>query len=118
MDITNYMNETGQRARTASRAIARASSAQKNSALLAMAEALDGARQQLLSANEKDLATGRNSGLDAALLDRLALDNDRIDGMIEGLRQVASLEDPVGEISDLRYRPSGIQLGKMRVPLG
>ncbi|UTW44254.1 glutamate-5-semialdehyde dehydrogenase [bacterium SCSIO 12696] len=118
MDISTYMNETGQRARQASRAVARATSEQKNRALLAMAAALDSAREELLVANQKDLEAGRESGLDAALLDRLALDNNRIDGMLEGLRQVAGLEDPIGEISDLRYRPTGIQLGKMRVPLG
>ena len=118
MDITTYMNETGQRARAASRALARASSAQKNCALLAMAEALDNARETLLTANHKDLEAGREAGLDAALLDRLALDNSRIDAMIEGLQQVANLEDPIGAIDDMRYRPSGIQLGKMRVPLG
>ncbi|MDM3871497.1 glutamate-5-semialdehyde dehydrogenase [Porticoccus sp. W117] len=118
MDINTYMNDVGQQARSASRALARASSEQKNRALLAMADALDGAREQLLAANDKDVAAGRESGLDAALLDRLALDHSRIDGMIEGLQQVAALEDPVGAIDDMRYRPSGIQLGKMRVPLG
>ncbi|MGS2722724.1 glutamate-5-semialdehyde dehydrogenase [Porticoccus sp. GXU_MW_L64] len=118
MDIATYMNETGQQARAASRQLARASSEQKNRALSAMADALDGARELLLAANEKDLAAGRDSGLDAALLDRLALDDSRIDGMIEGLQQVAALEDPIGAIDDMRYRPSGIQLGKMRVPLG
>ena len=98
--------------------MARASSEQKNGALLAMAAALDSSRSELLAANQKDLDAGRAAGLDASLLDRLALDEQRIDAMLEGLQQVVSLADPVGEISDMSYRPSGIQLGKMRVPLG
>ncbi|MBS7664080.1 glutamate-5-semialdehyde dehydrogenase [Pseudomonas lalucatii] len=116
--VLDYMTRLGRAAREASRVVARASTAQKNRALLAAAEALDGARGELAAANEKDLAAGRANGLDAALLDRLALTPARIDGMIEGLRQIAGLADPVGAIRDMSYRPSGIQVGKMRVPLG
>jgi glutamate-5-semialdehyde dehydrogenase len=116
--VLDYMTRLGQAARQASRVIAGASTAQKNRALQAAAAALDGARAELSEANELDLAAGRANGLDAALLDRLALTSARIDGMIEGLRQVASLADPVGAIRDMSYRPSGIQVGKMRVPLG
>ena len=116
--VLDYMTRLGQAARQASRVIAGASTAQKNQALLAAAAALDSARGELSAANELDLAAGRANGLDAALLDRLALTPARVDGMIEGLRQVASLPDPVGAIRDMSYRPSGIQVGKMRVPLG
>ncbi|WP_086481319.1 glutamate-5-semialdehyde dehydrogenase [Oceanospirillum sanctuarii] len=118
MNIKEYMQEMGQKARLASRAIAKADTGLKNKALLATADALDAARPVLTEANEKDLENGRNNGLDSALLDRLALTPKVIDTMIEGLRQVAALPDPVGEITDMNYRPSGIQLGKMRVPLG
>lgn len=117
-DIENYMLELGRRARIASRQIAKATTAQKNAALLAIADAIDGGRAALMQANEQDVKAGRDKGLDAALLDRLELNPARIDGMIEGLRQVAALDDPVGAISDLKFRPSGIQVGKMRVPLG
>jgi glutamate-5-semialdehyde dehydrogenase len=113
-----YMTRLGRAARQASRVLARASTAQKNRALQAAAAALDAARATLSAANELDLAAGRASGLEPALLDRLALTPARIDGMIEGLRQVATLPDPVGAIRDMSYRPSGIQVGKMRVPLG
>ncbi|CCQ84164.1 Gamma-glutamyl phosphate reductase [Pseudomonas aeruginosa 18A] len=98
--------------------LARAATAQKNRALLAAADALDAARAELSHANEQDLAAGRANGLEPAMLDRLALTPARIDDMIEGLRQVATLPDPIGEIRDMRYVPSGIQIGKMRVPLG
>mgnify|MGYP000259406764 CR=1 FL=1 len=118
MTVKEYMIQVGQQARAASRELARASTQDKNAALIAMANALDLARPQLLAENAKDLENGKNNGLDAALLDRLALTEARIDGMIEGLRQVAGLLDPVGEITDMAYRPSGIQIGKMRVPLG
>jgi glutamate-5-semialdehyde dehydrogenase len=116
--VLDYMTRLGRAAREASRVVARASSAQKNRALQAAAEALDAARGELTEANEKDLAAGRANGLEPALLDRLALTPARIDGMIEGLRQVAGLPDPVGAIRDMSYRPSGIQVGKMRVALG
>nr|WP_312508593.1 glutamate-5-semialdehyde dehydrogenase [Pseudomonas luteola] len=116
--VHDYMTRLGRAAREASRLLARASTAQKNNALLSVADALDRARPLLVEANERDLAAGRVAGLDSALLDRLALTPARIDGMIAGLRQVAALPDPVGAIRDMSYRPSGIQIGKMRVPLG
>lgn len=116
--VLEYMTRLGRAAREASRVLARTSAAQKNRALEAAAEALDQSRDALLTANEKDLAAGRENGLDDAMLDRLALTPARIDDMIEGLRQVARLPDPIGEITDMRYLPSGIQVGKMRVPLG
>ena len=86
--------------------------------LNAIADDLDADRDALMTANRKDLEAGRQKGLDAALLDRLELNASRIDAMIEGLRQIAGLPDPVGEIFDMNYRPSGIQVGRMRVPLG
>src|SRR5690606_13343707 len=116
--VLDYMNRLGRAAREASRITARATVAQKNNALLATARALDAARDSLLAANAKDLAAGRDNGLDEAMLDRLALTPARIDEMIEGLRQVAALPDPIGTLRDMRYLPSGIQVGKMRVPLG
>ncbi len=118
MNVAEYMTELGAQARAASREIARADTGDKNRALLAMAEAIDASREALVEANQKDMQNGRDKGLDAAMLDRLELTPARIDGMIEGLRQVAALPDPVGGITDMNYRPSGIQLGKMRVPLG
>ncbi|MDF2181711.1 glutamate-5-semialdehyde dehydrogenase [Neptuniibacter sp. CAU 1671] len=118
MNVEQYMTELGQSARDAARLVARADTRQKNKALLAMADALNASRDALATANAQDLAAGRANGLDAAMLDRLELTPARIDGMIEGLRQVATLPDPVGAISDLKYLPSGIQVGKMRVPLG
>lgn len=117
-DTQAYMRELGEKARTASAAIAMADTGQKNNALLAIADALQDARDAIQAANEQDLAVGRENGLDAALLDRLALTPERFDAMLEGLRQVATLSDPIGEISDMAYRPSGIQVGRMRVPLG
>ena len=118
MNVTDYMNSLGEQARAAARQIARADSGSKNRALLAMADAIDASREALVEANRKDMNNGREKGLDAAMLDRLELTPARIDGMIEGLRQVAALPDPVGGIRDMNYRPSGIQVGKMRVPLG
>ncbi|MBU60679.1 MAG: glutamate-5-semialdehyde dehydrogenase [Alcanivorax sp.] len=118
MDIQQYMATVGQQARGASRAMARATAGDKNAALSAIAGALRAHRSAILDANQRDLARGRDSGLDAALLDRLELTPERFDGMVEGLEQVIALADPVGGITDLNYRPSGIQVGKMRVPLG
>ncbi|HCW90304.1 MAG TPA: glutamate-5-semialdehyde dehydrogenase, partial [Marinobacter sp.] len=118
MDIAAYMAQVGSQARAAATAVARSTTAVRNRALLATAEALDAARDELAEANKKDLEQGRANGLDAAMLDRLELTPARIDAMIEGLRQVASLPDPVGEMTDMTYRPSGIQVGQMRVPLG
>ena len=118
MDITEYMNSLGLKARAAGRAISRADSGKKNLALLKIAEALADNQDQLVSENRKDLEAGRKNDLDPALLDRLELKPAGIQAMIEGLQQVAALPDPVGEITDLNYRPSGIQVGQMRVPLG
>ncbi|VXB44101.1 Gamma-glutamyl phosphate reductase [Pseudomonas sp. 8AS] len=116
--VLDYMTRLGRAARDASRVLARASTAQKNRALQAAANALDAARAELTAANELDLAAARASGLEPAMVDRLALTPAVIDSMIEGLRQVATLPDPIGEIQGMRYMPSGIQVGKMRVPLG
>jgi glutamate-5-semialdehyde dehydrogenase len=118
MTIKSYMQAVGTQAREASRVIAAADTSLKNQALLAIADALNNDRDNLLAANTVDMENGRNNGLDAALLDRLELNPERIDGMIEGLQQVSQLPDPIGEITDLQDRPSGIKLGKMRVPLG
>jgi len=118
MNIAEYMQSLGKQAREASRQLAQAATEVKNAALLATAEELDKQRAALLAANNEDMKAGATRQLDAALLDRLELNDERIDAMIEGLRQVASLPDPVGEITDMSYRPSGIQVGKMRVPLG
>ena len=116
--ITQTMQAMGTKARRASREIARASTDIKNQCLLATAEALQQQKQHILDANQKDLDAGKEKGLTGALLDRLALTDQRFQSMLEGLRQVASLPDPIGEITGLRYRPSGIQVGQMRVPLG
>lgn len=118
MNVEAYMNKLGQKAREASRVVARADTGLKNKALLAMAAALDANRAALAEANTKDLENAKANGLDAAMLDRLALRPATIDTMIEGLKQVAALPDPIGGITDMNYRPSGIQIGKMRVPLG
>ncbi len=117
-DIEAYMLKLGAQARAAAADINKAATVNKNAALLAIAEALDKSRDALMAANALDLEAGRAKGLDSALMDRLELTPARIDTMIEGLRQVAALPDPVGEISDLKFRPSGIQVGRMRVPLG
>lgn len=117
-DIEGYMLELGSRARVASREIGKATTAQKNAALRAIAALIDSRREQLLQANQSDLSAGAEKGLEPALMDRLELTQARIDTMIEGLLQVAGLDDPIGAISDLKYRPSGIQVGRMRVPLG
>jgi len=118
MDIKTYMQTLGQQARDASRAVARADTNQKNQALLAMATAIERDAARLLAANALDMDAARACGLEPALLDRLLLTEKTVAGMAEGLRQIAALPDPVGEMDDLKYRPSGIQVGKMRVPLG
>ncbi len=118
MNIKAYMQTLGSQARDASRIIAAADTALKNTALLAIADALSDGRDKLLAANAVDMQNGSANGLDAALLDRLELNAPRIDAMIEGLQQVAELPDPIGDVTDLQDRPSGIKLGKMRVPLG
>lgn len=113
-----YMYQLGKQARAASYELAQASTQSKNAALLATAKELEAQREQLLAANQEDMQAGAARQLDPALLDRLELTSERLDTMIEGLYQVAALPDPVGEITDMNYRPSGIQVGKMRVPLG
>ncbi len=118
MDIEHYMQELGQRARAASRAMAKADTAAKNKALLQIAAAIRRDAAGLRKANEKDLAQARANGLDPAMLDRLTLSQKAIDTMAEGLEQIAALPDPIGEISNMKYRPTGIQVGQMRVPLG
>ena len=118
MDIKLYMQTLGQQARAASRALSRASTNSKNHALLAIATEIRAASDTLKQQNSLDLEAGKAKGLDAALLDRLELTDARIEGMAEGLEQIAALPDPVGEISNMNYRPSGIQLGQMRMPLG
>jgi len=117
-EIERQMQEMGRRARAASRALARAETGAKNAALMAMASVIEARAEALMAENRKDLEAGEQNGLDAALLDRLAFTPERIAVMAEGLRQIATLPDPVGAISDLNYRPSGIQVGRMRVPLG
>ncbi|MDR5663153.1 glutamate-5-semialdehyde dehydrogenase [Burkholderia cenocepacia] len=118
MDIDQYMTDLGRRARHASRAMARASTAAKNAALDAVARAIERDAQALKDANARDVARAREKGLDAAFVDRLTLSDKALKTMVEGLRQVASLADPIGEIGNLKFRPSGIQVGQMRVPLG
>ena len=118
MDVNQYMVELGQAARAASRHVAASATAARNGALLAARDALDGARAKLAAANAQDMARGADNGLAAPLLDRLELTPARIDNMLEGLGQVAALPDPVGAISDMNTMPSGIQVGRMRVPLG
>lgn len=118
MNIKEYMADVGARARASASVIATTESQLKNAALLAISQALDESRYELVAANKKDMAEGERNGLDSALLDRLTLDDKGIDQMIVGLSQVAELPDPCGETTDLTYRPSGIQVGKMRVPLG
>lgn len=118
MDLKKHMQKLGQQARLASRAMARADTEAKNAALGAVASTILERREQLTEANAIDMQAGRESGLEAAMLDRLELTSARIDSMVEGLEQVTGLADPVGEISDLSFRPTGIQVGQMRVPLG
>ena len=118
MDIGSYMADVGRDARAASRLMARATTQAKNNALQEAGAAIAAARAELVAANGDDMTRAAAQGLDAAALDRLKLTDARIDAMIEGLEQVATLPDPVGAITDLAYRPSGIQVGRMRVPLG
>ncbi|WP_250502608.1 glutamate-5-semialdehyde dehydrogenase [Caballeronia sp. AZ7_KS35] len=118
MNIDQYMTDLGRRARKASRAMARASTAAKNAALIKVADAIEREREALKEANARDLARAREKGHDAAFIDRLTLSDKALNTMVEGLRQVAGLGDPIGEISGLKFRPSGIQVGQMRVPLG
>ena len=117
-ELNQYMTQLGMQARVAADAMAQASPQSKNLSLSLIAQIIDNQRDMIKCENAKDMARGKAAGLDAAMLDRLLLSDERIDGMITGLNQVVSLQDPVGEISDMEYRPSGIQIGKMRVPLG
>ncbi|WP_435979864.1 glutamate-5-semialdehyde dehydrogenase [Psychrobacter sp. DM4] len=117
-DIHTYMQTVGQQARGASRALAAANTGNKNAALIAIHDVLVDAKTDILSANKIDMDKGQKNDLDAALLDRLELNDARFDGMLQGLKDVAALPDPIGEVTDMTYRPSGIHLGKMRVPLG
>jgi glutamate-5-semialdehyde dehydrogenase len=118
MDIKNYMQNIGVEARKASRLMASADTIQKNNALVAIAKAILREKTALLAANKLDLDAARASGLDEAMLDRLTISEKSINTMVEGLTQIVSLADPIGEMTDFKYRPSGIQIGKMRVPLG
>ena len=118
MDITDYMQTIGRQARAASRAMARADSATRNQALLLIAAAIERDAPALVAANARDLDAARANGLAPALLDRLALSDKAIATMVDGLRQIVALPDPIGEISGMKFRPSGIQVGQMRVPLG
>ncbi len=118
MDIQSYMHSVGRAARAASREMAKADTRAKNDALLAMAQAVERDIARLLDANRKDVEAARAKGLEAAMVDRLTLTPKSVASMAEGLCQIAALPDPVGEISGLNYRPTGIQVGRMRVPLG
>lgn len=118
MDIKQYMEQLGQRARKASRAMARADSAARNRALTLIADAIERDADALRAANQLDMDAAAANGLEPAMLDRLALSDKAIATMIEGLRQIVALPDPIGEISGLKFRPTGIQVGQMRVPLG
>lgn len=118
MIIKDYMLQVGKQAREAAQILAKTPTKIKNVALTAIAEQLNQQQAQLLQENTKDLEAGKRNGLDNALLDRLTIDQKRIANMIEGLEQIISLPDPIGSITDLSFRPSGIQVGRMRVPLG
>jgi len=118
MDIEQYIVTVGRQAREASRAMARADTNAKNRALRAIAAAIRREAAALVAANQEDLAAARAAGLEPAMLDRLTLSEKGVAAMADGVEQVAALPDPVGEISDLKFRPSGIQVGRMRVPLG
>lgn len=118
IDIKAYIEDVGRRARAVADILSGASTADKNAALLTAARLIDINKDALMAANQRDLAAAAEQRLDGALLDRLRLSPDRIAAMAEGLRQIAVLADPIGEITDLKYRPSGIQVGRMRVPLG
>jgi glutamate-5-semialdehyde dehydrogenase len=118
MDIKDYMQSLGRRARDASRLMARADTRAKNQALLALAAAIRRDGALILAANAEDVAAARVAGLEPAMIDRLMLGEKSVAGMAEGVEQIAALADPIGEMTDLRFRPSGIQVGHMRVPLG
>jgi glutamate-5-semialdehyde dehydrogenase len=118
MDVPTYMHGVGREARSASRLIAKADTATKNHALERIAQAIERTAQTLIEANARDVEAARSKGLDSAAIDRLTLTDKAVFAMADGLTQIAKLADPVGEIMNMRYRPSGIQVGQMRVPLG
>lgn len=118
MDIQHYMQQLGEQARAASRLMAKADTNTKNQALRNIAALIRQHEKALLAANQQDLEAAKANGMEAAMLDRLALSEKSIATMAEGLEQIASLADPIGEMSNFKYRPSGIQIGQMRVPLG
>ncbi|WP_459571343.1 aldehyde dehydrogenase family protein, partial [Cupriavidus sp. 8B] len=118
LDLKQYMDRVGQQARAASRAMARASTADKNRALLTIAAAIRRDAAHLKTVNAGDVERARANGQDAAFIDRLTLSDKAIDTMAAGLEQIAALADPIGEISNMKFRPTGIQVGQMRVPLG
>src|SRR5215468_7984156 len=118
VDLATYMRDVGERARAAARLLARASTQAKNAALESTAAAIERDSKRLLAANAEDVSAARVAGEDAAFVDRLTMKPATISAMAQGLREIAALPDPVGELSDLRYRPTGIQVGRMRVPLG
>ena len=117
-DVKAYMQTVGKQARAASRALAAANTGDKNAALMTIHDELVNAKADILSANKVDMDKGHSNDLEAALLDRLELNDARFEGMLQGLKDVAALPDPIGEVTDMTFRPSGIHLGKMRVPLG
>lgn len=117
-EVAAYVHSLGAAAQQAARELARAPACARNIALLAMADAIEAGSDALRAENAKDLDAGRSNGLAASLLDRLELTPERIQGMVDGVREVAALADPIGEISDMRQQPSGLSIGKMRVPLG
>ncbi|BBB23190.1 glutamate-5-semialdehyde dehydrogenase [Abyssogena phaseoliformis symbiont OG214] len=116
--IKNLITTLGENAKNAAKTLRSATTVAKNSALINIANQIDQNRTNILKANEQDLTNGKNKGLEVTLFDRLMLDNERLNGIIESLNQIGNLPDPIGEITDLKYQPSGIQVGKMRVPLG
>jgi glutamate-5-semialdehyde dehydrogenase len=118
MDIQHYMKQLGEQARAASRLMAKADTNTKNQALRNIASLIRHHEKALLAANQQDLDAAKANGMEAAMLDRLALSEKSVATMAEGLEQIASLPDPIGEMSNFKYRPSGIQIGQMRVPLG
>jgi glutamate-5-semialdehyde dehydrogenase len=118
MDIQHYMKQLGEQARAASRLMAKADTNIKNQALRNIASLIRHHEKALLAANQQDLDAAKANGMEAAMLDRLALSEKSVATMAEGLEQIASLPDPIGEMSNFKYRPSGIQIGQMRVPLG
>ncbi len=116
--IKNLITTLGENAKNAAKTLRSATTMAKNSALINIANQIEQNRASILKANKQDLANGKNKGLEAALLDRLMLDNERLNDIVESLNQIVNLPDPIGEMTDLKYQPSGIQVGKMRVPLG